>query len=208
VHLAHVAERTRLHQFDQAPRAVVGMTLVAHLRHHLRLLRHLAHQARFPDRMRQRLLTINVLAQSHRHHRGVGVMMIRRAHGDRLDLLHLLEHLSVVAKQPRPRKFRAALLQPFPVHVAQRHDVLARTPANVRRCLPARANGRDVQLSVRGNAPRLAGRTRRRISQPLRQQQPRGERSGSEDKAAAIDANIVGGHGSDFTGRGAVSQAC
>jgi hypothetical protein len=191
VDFADVTEHASLHQFHDASRAVVGMTLVAHLGDDLGLGRDLPHQARFPDRVRERLLAIDVFTQLHRHHGREGVMMVRRAHGHRVDLLHFLQHFAVISEELRLGKLRPAFFQSLLVHVAQGHDILRRTTVDVRGGLASGANRRDVQLFVRGNPPRFG----RGVNRPSRQQQAGGCRGGSLDETAACQSKGLGGHG-------------
>ena len=86
VDLAHLADGTRAHQLGTAAEARIGRSLVAHLRAHSFLTRRLAHQAGLPDRVRQRFLAIDVLAQTHGHDRRRGVRVVGRRHDDRVDL--------------------------------------------------------------------------------------------------------------------------
>ena len=86
VDLAHLADGTRTHQLCTAAEARVGRALVAHLGAHPFLTCRLAHQASFPDRVGQRLLAIDVLAQTHRRHRGRGVRVVGRRDDDGVDL--------------------------------------------------------------------------------------------------------------------------
>ena len=76
--LADGPDRAVAEDFDDSPRTGKRMSLVSHLRDDVHLAGDFAHPVGFVDRMRERLLTVNVLAQLHRHHAGGGVMMIGR----------------------------------------------------------------------------------------------------------------------------------
>ncbi len=90
--------------------AVGSRALIAHLRGDLHLLGRLAHVPGLGDRVRQRLLAVDVLAHVHRHQAGRRVRVVRRADGDGVDLLaHLVEHLAVVEV-----RFRVVLSLPRP----------------------------------------------------------------------------------------------
>ena len=97
VRLAHGPDEPRLHRFDGAAQPARRRTLIAHLRGDAHFGRGLAHEASFVDRVRQRLLRVDVLLHLHRGDAGDGVRMIGSAHGDRIDLFaHLVEHFSPI----------------------------------------------------------------------------------------------------------------
>ena len=78
---------------------VEGVPLVAHLRDDLVLLGGLHQLADLVDRVRQRLLAVDVLAALDGGHGGHRVGMVGRGDDDRVDLLvHLVEHLAEVAE--------------------------------------------------------------------------------------------------------------
>ena len=79
------------------PETILRRSLVAHLGGDASLLCNLLHLARFPNRTDKRLLAVDVLAKRHRDGAGWIVMVVRRRHGNRIDLIsHLGEHLAVV----------------------------------------------------------------------------------------------------------------
>ena len=107
------------------PQPGIGRPLVPHLRRQLVLSRYLAHQASLVDRARQRLLAETVLAHPHGHQRGRGMIVVRRAHGDRIDArLHLLEHLAKIVESFRLLEGTLrALLERAVVDITDGHDV-------------------------------------------------------------------------------------
>ena len=88
----------------QQPVAFEGVALVAHLRDHALFLRGLVQLARFPQRIRERLLHADVLAEPDGVHRRGVMRVVGRGDGHRLDLLHLVEHLPEIAVLPRIRE--------------------------------------------------------------------------------------------------------
>ena len=74
-----LADRPGADQLDAAAEARLGRALVAHLGADALLPRRLAHQPGLEDRVRQRLLAVDVLAHPHRHDRGRGVGVVGRA---------------------------------------------------------------------------------------------------------------------------------
>src|SRR5947209_3680020 len=65
VDLAYRAEGAGPDPFARLPDAVVGVPLVAHLRHDAGFLRHLGHEPRLPNVVGEGLLAVNVLARPH-----------------------------------------------------------------------------------------------------------------------------------------------
>ena len=72
------------------------MTLIPHLGHDARLLGGSREDARFVNRIGERLLHIDVLSCLHRHVGDDGMGVIGRGDDDRVDVLLLLEHLPEV----------------------------------------------------------------------------------------------------------------
>ena len=62
MHFAHGADRSVADQFDDPPHAAERVALIAHLRDDVHFVRNLAHPPRFVDRMRERLLAVDVFA--------------------------------------------------------------------------------------------------------------------------------------------------
>ena len=74
-------------RMTSAPRRnPIGCPLVAHLGTDALLPGGLAHEPCLPDRMRQRFLAIDMLAQPHGGDRGGGVVMVGPGDGDCVDL--------------------------------------------------------------------------------------------------------------------------
>src|SRR5205807_973990 len=121
-----------------------SLALVTHLSRDLRLARVCRHLARLPHRVRQWFLAINMLSAFQRLHRGEGVMMIRRCNHDRVDFLHLIEHLPVISKLLRLRIFPKDVPRMVLVHVAQRDDVFTLHGREVRTALPADTNACQI----------------------------------------------------------------
>ena len=124
------ADDAGLQHLDAAAQLIGGTALVAHLRHDAGGLRQLAQAAGLPDRVRQRLLDIDMLAHLHRHRRGGRVHVVGRGDGDRVDaVLFLEEHVAEVAIEADVGEFLADFLglpvQRVLVHIAQRADAHA-----------------------------------------------------------------------------------
>jgi len=69
------------------PETILRRSLVTHLGGDASLLCNLLHLARFPNRTDKRLLAVDVLAKGHRDGAGWIVMVVRRRHGNRIDLI-------------------------------------------------------------------------------------------------------------------------
>ena len=91
-------------EFAEDADRLVRVPLVSHLRDHFLLQRHLTHRAQLRDRVRQRLLTVDMLAGIERsHHRDV-VAVIWCRHQHRIQIVRLLiEHLPEILIALRPR---------------------------------------------------------------------------------------------------------
>ena len=85
-----------LQPLDGEAMSFARVALVAHLRGDARFLRDACHEACLTDRVRQRLLAVDVLAGLHREDRHVRVQVIGSRDQDRVDRLLLLEHHSEV----------------------------------------------------------------------------------------------------------------
>ncbi len=70
---------------------IAGVTLIAHLRGHTGFLRDARDLPRLPDVVRERLLAIDMLLQSHRTNAHVGVQMIGRRTENRIHGFLLLQ---------------------------------------------------------------------------------------------------------------------
>ena len=133
----------------------IGRSLVAHLGAHPFLARGLAHQAGFPDRVRQRLLAIDVLAQTHGRHRGRGVRMVGRRDDDGVDLgIELMQQLAIVVVLLGFLVLRGHRVQALLVDVAHRHDpAVTRRLLGVALAFAADADAGDIQRLVRPDTP-------------------------------------------------------
>src|SRR5271165_6686398 len=129
--------------------------MVAHLRADALLPGSLAHQARLPDRMRERLLAIHMLAQPHGHYRRRRVMMVGSGNNHGVDLRpEILEQLAIIEISFRILERLEALATAPLIDVANRDDL-----AEVRRLLriplplPPDPNAGDIQHLVRPHIP-------------------------------------------------------
>ena len=122
------------------------MALVAHLRLHLVPACGLGDRAGLGDGVRQRLLTVHVLAGLQCRQRDRGVRVIRRRDHHGVDALLLLEHLAVIRVHGRFRIQRDGLRRVVAVDVAQGDDVLARAGLQVGAAHSPDADPCDVQL--------------------------------------------------------------
>ena len=165
VDLAHFTDRAAVNQLVAGAGVVGRVTLVAHLRDDLAILRFLGQDARFLDRPAERLLHVDVLAEIHRQRRDRRVHVIRRSDDDRVDVLLLLEHLAVVTVL---RELRQVLVDEAPGVLA----AVLRRPAGVgfllrlrglRALRAAAAALRGGRGSVRGGLEALDGGRQSRI---------------------------------------------
>ncbi len=161
------ADRAVAEDFDDSPRTAERVPLVSHLRDDVHFAGNLAHPPGFVNRMRERLLTIDVLAQLHRHDAGRSVMVIGCGDNDRIDVLALFEHLAVVFVLGDARILLVSFGGAIVIGVAQRDDILLGAPRDIDLPLSAGADGRDIELLVR----RAAGRPQRLPRDPNRRAQ-------------------------------------
>ena len=102
------------------------MRLIAHLGGHLVLLGRLGHQPGLPNRVRQRLLAIDVLAHPHGPHRRVAVSMIGRGNRHRVEAFFLVQHDAEIAIYLGVRIDDRGIVLPLPsasvIHVAKRRN--------------------------------------------------------------------------------------
>ena len=143
-----------LDDLDRFAQAVLGRTLVAHLRGHLHLGGHVAHLAGLGDRVRQRLLAVNALALLHGHQAGRRVRVVGGADGDGVDLVaELVEHLAVVGELLRVRVAGRLFVEGLIVHVAKGDDLAVLGGAvHVAGAFAADADAGDVDFVVGGFA--------------------------------------------------------
>ena len=69
---------------------LAGVSLLAHLRHHLHLTGNPRHLTGLEDCVRHRLLNVHVLAHLHRPYHGRRMRMVRRSYHNRIDVLFFL----------------------------------------------------------------------------------------------------------------------
>ena len=120
----HVADRAVPDPLAKHADRVGRMPLVAQLRDHLVLGGGLHQRADFADRVRQRLLAVDVLAALDGRHRHHGVRVIGGGHDYRIDgLLHPVEHFAEVLELPGGGVFLAETGGRRRIDVAQGHDV-------------------------------------------------------------------------------------
>ena len=175
VHLRHVPDHARLHPLVDPPRFVAGMALVAHLGNDAGLLRNSRQHPRLVDRVRQRLLHVDVLAGLHRRLGDVRVRVIGRRHHHGVQPFFPVQHFPEVHVLPS----RQELLPPPPsllaggavvvgqpllnatmhhaeVHVADGRDVLVAQLQRDLGSLAAYADDADRKALRRRLAPRAA----------------------------------------------------
>src|SRR6185369_16425688 len=110
----------------------------------------LPHKPRFIDGMREWLLTIDMLAQTHSANAGRGMMMIGSGDDHRIDLLvHFIEHLAVIVVLLCAGILLAPGIQRIVVDVAESDDVFRSNAVSVAGTLAARANDGDVHFLIR-----------------------------------------------------------
>jgi hypothetical protein len=159
VDLADLADRAIANQFDDPPRAIEGVPLIAHLRDDVHLAGDFAHPSRLIDRVRERLLAIHVLAHPHGQHTGRRVVVVGSRDDDRVDIFALLEHFAVVFVLGNVRIFLVCFGGPSVVRVAQRNDVFVRAPGDIDPAFSAGTDRGDVELFVGRAAGRANGRS-------------------------------------------------
>src|SRR5436305_8340274 len=92
MNLMNRADSPALDYFDRPTQPAFGASLVSHLRRNFVFGRGLAHEPRFINRVRERLLAIDMFAHAHRHNTRGGMMMVRSRDDHRIHVLHLLKH--------------------------------------------------------------------------------------------------------------------
>src|ERR1051325_7739883 len=147
--LVHRSDGAALDEFNYLAIIVGGMDLDAHLRCHLGLRRRLADAPRFPDVVRERLLTINVLAVPECEHCGKSVGVLARAHHHGVKVPGAVEELAEVGVFPGLRMLRGGRVQIPRVYVTERDDVFRSNLVQIARPAPARADDGDIQLVIK-----------------------------------------------------------
>ena len=84
--LSHLAKGTGTNDLQDAAVIPFGVDLGTHLRRQLLLGRHAGRDSSLVDRVRQRLLAVDMFAPPHRAHARWSVNMVGRADDDRVDL--------------------------------------------------------------------------------------------------------------------------
>ena len=77
----------------------IGGALVTHLGNYLLVSSHLGEQTRFTDIVRHGLLHVHVFATFHAIFGGGSVNVVRGRDGHRIDILHLVQHFTVICIQ-------------------------------------------------------------------------------------------------------------
>ena len=144
----HGANGVALHQFDDAAIVVGSVNLRAHLCGYLRLDSRFRHHARFPNRVGQRLLAVDVFAEPQRRHRRQGMRVLRRADNDRVEQFRVVVELAEIHVLFGPPISLRRLVQALLIHIDERHDVLAGHAGGVAGAAPAGADDGHVQLLV------------------------------------------------------------
>ena len=158
VDLADLADRARADDLRTATEPGVGRPLVAHLRADALLPGRLAHQPCFPDRVRQRLLAIDVLAHPHGGHGGRRMVMVGRGDDHGVDLRALLlEQPAIVGVALGVLELLEVLSGPLLIDVADRDDLAeVRHVLGVALPLASHADAGEVQHLVGPDATRPA----------------------------------------------------
>ena len=160
--LLRIPDDSGLDALDRPAQSVLRAALIAHLRGQLFLAGQPAHLARFPDRLRERLLAVNMFAQAHGGDGSRAMHVIRRRDGNGVDrFAHLIEHFAPVAIKlgvVGPTLLRGAVQQRlvFPIQrigidVAECDDVAAKSESavGIAVTLSSHADAGDVDALVR-----------------------------------------------------------
>ena len=170
--LADRPDRPGADRLDHAPAALAGMPRVAHLGRDLVPRGRLRQHPRLVDRMGQRLLAVDVLAQLQRGLGDHGVRVIGSADDDGVDLLvQLVEHPAEVVEGLGLGTALGGRSQVVLIHVAERDDVLVQPGHRLVVVRPAapHADQGDVQrFRKRSRRGRWPARQERRAPSPRR----------------------------------------
>src|SRR5262245_55311427 len=93
------------HQFHSSSNWFASMSLIAHLRLYFVVNSALRHQTGFVERMCQRFLAINVLAQRHGPQSRYGMYVVWCAYRHRIDAFFVVEHDAEILVDLRRRMF-------------------------------------------------------------------------------------------------------
>jgi hypothetical protein len=141
------------------------VALIAHLRARAREAGDAQQLARLADRLRERLLHIDVFAEHQRHVGGQEVHVVRRRHADRIDLVvHLEEHLPKILVAFRLRELLEELLhvRALPIDVADRDDLFVLLRHAIAEAFTAAADLGEAHFGARSDDTCLARVSRQR----------------------------------------------
>ena len=139
-------DRTGMHPFDETMSIIVGMPLIAHLRNHIVLLSQFEQTPGLPDRPRERLLYIDMLAELHGHAGRHGMRVIRRRHDHSVDVIAtLVQHPPEILVFDCLRELLEGSGSPVPIGIGQRHDILGFHIPEILICNAAGAYACNVQ---------------------------------------------------------------
>jgi len=149
VDLVDGADRTGPDEFHDPPVVVAGVNLGADLGGHLLLAGQVRHDPRLLDRVRQRLLAVDVLAHPKGHGRGRGMRVVRRRDDDGVDAaVHLAKHPAEVSVAFGLGVLLGGLGKVMFVHIAEGDDVLAADAAQVGPAPAGHADDGDGEFLV------------------------------------------------------------
>ena len=146
-----LADDPRLDHLDRATQAAAGAALIAHLGGQFSVAGQLPQDAGFMDRLGERLLTVNMLAQAHGRGGGDAVDVVGRGYGHRVDgFADLVEHLPEVLELLGLRILLPLLGERGSVDVAQANNGAATTCriVGVAGTLAAHADATDLDAFV------------------------------------------------------------
>ena len=153
VDFGDLAKDAGLDPFLHLANAVIGVALIAHVRHHLVFLGGEAERARLPDIVRERFLRDDVLAALHALEGGGKVSVIGSVDADGVDFLtHLVEHHAEIGEFFRGRERWVGfvvLAKLCFIHVAEPDHIFIAAGAVGHAGNAARPDHRDVDLAVR-----------------------------------------------------------
>ena len=119
----HFADRVPLDDFNDHPVNLVRMDLDAHLGDKLLLGRHPGELTCLVDRLRERLLRVDVQAPLHGAHCDRGVHVVRRRNIHRIEVLLLVEKFAQILIDSDVGKFFLDVSSVAKVHIGDRHEL-------------------------------------------------------------------------------------
>jgi hypothetical protein len=125
MHLLEGADRAGPDHLGDPASLFTGLTEISHLRGHLGLARDLADHAGLINAVRERFLTVNMLAEFHGHGRRDGMDVVGGGDEHGVDVLLRLQHLAEVGVELGPRVFPGAGGQVVVIGIAEGDNVLA-----------------------------------------------------------------------------------